>query len=178
MTAGREEAKIVEGLAKNAAHTVEEVAAKVAKRIDEAAADVARTVEKAEHDAAGAVPATPVKPQPKNPGTQAPPKTGRDGLPMKVAQTQNRHIRGNPKYGGAGYFIDGKDAQAVLTAFHEGRVTILGRRPNGNLLVRCDDVTGFNHNPGAGYHDQPTHVFMLKGTTSVSVVPIDPNAKP
>jgi hypothetical protein len=53
---------------------------------------------------------------------------------------------------------------------------VLGRTANGQLLVRFDGVTGFNNNPAAGFVDQPTNVFIVKGTSKVSVVPTSPGA--
>jgi hypothetical protein len=72
-------------------------------------------------------------------------------------------------------FSSHDDAEQVLAAYHSGDATILGKTANGNLVIRYDGVTGFNNNPRAGYVDQPTNVFMVKGTTSPSVVPIKPN---
>lgn len=55
--------------------------------------------------------------------------------------------------------------------------------PNASLLHTYDSqgrfgddngVTGFNHNPGAGYSHQPTNMFWIKGKSSVSVVPVSP----
>ena len=90
------------------------------------------------------------------------------------AQRQARHVLGSPLYNGGGYFKDAAEAQRVLDAYHSGEATILGTTSNGNVIVRFDGVTGFNNNPGAGYLDQPTNVFMIKGTNSVSVVPYSP----
>jgi 3-oxoacyl-[acyl-carrier-protein] synthase-3 len=36
-------------------------------------------------------------------------------------------------------------------------------------------VTAFNNNPRTGYLDQSTNIFMIKGTRSPSVVPINPH---
>ena len=70
------------------------------------------------------------------------------------------------------------DAQAVLDAVHNGGATILGKSRQGNIVVRFEGVTGFNNNPGAGFVNQPTNVFMIKGTASTSVVPTTPSWKP
>lgn len=75
---------------------------------------------------------------------------------------------------GKSYLNSQADAQSVLDAYHNGDATVLGRTSNGNIVVRYDGVTGYNNNPGAGFLDQPTNVFMIKGTKSPSVVPINP----
>lgn len=90
------------------------------------------------------------------------------------SQKQARHIQGNPLYQGGGYFKNEGDAQDVLDAYHSGDVTFLGKTRGGNVLVRYDAITGYNNNPRAGFVDQPTNVFMIKGTKSVSVVPYSP----
>lgn len=46
---------------------------------------------------------------------------------------------------------------------------MLGPARSGGIYVRYGGATGFNNNPGAGYLDQPTHVFSIKGTKTVSV---------
>ena len=77
----------------------------------------------------------------------------------------------SPLYNGGGYFKDASDAQRVLDAYHSGDASILRTTGNGNVVVRYRGVTGYNNNPGAGYLNQPTDVFMIKGTKSVSIVP-------
>ncbi len=69
------------------------------------------------------------------------------------------------------------DAQEVLNAYHSGRVQILGNH-NGAPVVRFEGVTGTNVNIGAGFPNQPTNVFWIKGTSSPSVVPMSPNWRP
>jgi RHS repeat-associated protein len=94
-------------------------------------------------------------------------------------QAQARHIGGTPEWtarGQGGYFAEAADAQAVLDAVKSGTAQVLGRTANGQLLVRFDGVTGFNNNPAAGFVDQPTNVFIVKGTSKVSVVPTSPGA--
>ncbi|CCH16745.1 RHS repeat-associated core domain-containing protein [Micromonospora lupini] len=95
-------------------------------------------------------------------------------------QKQGRHVQGDPLHNGTGksYFNSQADAQGVLDAYHRGDTTVLGRTSSGNIVVRYDGVTGYNNNPGAGFHDQPTNVFMIKGTKSPSVVPISPGWSP
>ncbi|MDG4787110.1 polymorphic toxin-type HINT domain-containing protein [Micromonospora sp. WMMD1102] len=90
-------------------------------------------------------------------------------------QKQSRHVAGDPLHNGGGYFRTHGEAQEVLDAYHSGGATVLGRTANGNIVVRYNEVTGFNNNPRSGYTDQPTNIFMIKGTKSPSVVPINPN---
>ncbi|MGY2704686.1 WXG100-like domain-containing protein [Nocardioides sp. HB32] len=95
-------------------------------------------------------------------------------------QRQERHLFGSDLWidrGRGGYFHAPNEAQAVLDAVHDGSATILCRLPNGGLLVRYDGITGFNNNAYAGYVDQPTHMFMIKGTAHPSVVPVSPATK-
>jgi Bacterial toxin 50/LysM domain len=107
------------------------------------------------------------------------------GVGTKISkQVQDRHILGTNEYakrsnGTGSYFKTQNDAQAVLDAFHSGAGTILGKGTNNAPIIKVDTVTGFNNNPGAGFLDQPTNVFMIKGTTGkVSVVPMSPAWKP
>ncbi|MEU1889545.1 polymorphic toxin-type HINT domain-containing protein [Micromonospora rifamycinica] len=95
-------------------------------------------------------------------------------------QKQGRHVQGDPLYVNTGksYFSSHADAQRVLDAYHSGDATVLRQMSNGNIVVRYGNVTGYNNNPGAGFLDQPTNVFMIKGTKSPSVVPINPNWTP
>ncbi|MCB0879170.1 MAG: hypothetical protein KDC46_09350 [Thermoleophilia bacterium] len=90
------------------------------------------------------------------------------------AQRQGRHVLGAREYRGGSYFHTIDDAQAVLDAVHNGQATVLGNKPNGNLVVRYDGVTGYNVNLSAGYPSQATNVFFIKGTSSTSVVPYNP----
>lgn len=90
---------------------------------------------------------------------------------------QARHIMGHNRYNGGGWFNNQEEAQRVLDAVLDGRATILGRTSQGHLLVRYDGVTGYNVNRPT-YIDQPTNVFMIKGTTKPSVVPTSPAAQP
>ena len=77
---------------------------------------------------------------------------------------------GDRNYDGGSYISSADDAQRVLDEFHSGSAEILGI--NGNdIVLRTDSVTGFNHNPGAGFPNQPTNVFLIKGSSSPSVVP-------
>jgi hypothetical protein len=99
---------------------------------------------------------------------------------VQVSQKQFRHIAGRPEHAarGGGYLNSIDDAQAVLDAYRSGSATILGRHPQGFPVIRVEGITGTNVNIGAGITNQPTNVFMIKGTASPSVVPINPNWKP
>jgi hypothetical protein len=90
-------------------------------------------------------------------------------------QRQGRHLMGAPQYREGGYFKDQADAQKVLDAFHNRSATILNVTNTGQIKVKYPGVTGYNNNPKAGYLNQPTDVFLIKGTKSVSVVPTSPN---
>ncbi|WP_156253663.1 hypothetical protein [Pseudactinotalea terrae] len=92
------------------------------------------------------------------------------------AQRQARHLQGSPKYDDGGYFRDPSEAQAVLDAFHDGSAEVLGLKSNGDVVVRVDGVTGFNIS--GAYRAQATDVFFIKGTTSPSAVPYNPNWVP
>lgn len=92
-------------------------------------------------------------------------------------QKQARHVKDTPEWvkrGKGGYFNSEKDAQDVLDALHSGKAKIVGYDKHGHPIVRHNDVTGYNNNPAAGYVDQPTHVFIIKGTSPPSVVPTSP----
>jgi RHS repeat-associated protein len=96
-------------------------------------------------------------------------------------QRQLRHILDADEWvsrGQGGYFKSLDDAQAVLDATHNGAANILGRTRNGDLLVHFEAVTGYNNNVAAGYLNQPTNTFIVKGTSNVSVVPTNPQAMP
>ncbi|MCG6146457.1 polymorphic toxin-type HINT domain-containing protein [Leptospira bandrabouensis] len=92
-------------------------------------------------------------------------------------QKQARHLAGTAKPGG-GFLDSVDDAQSVLNAVHSGDATLLGTSKAGHLVYRFDGVTGTNVNLGAGIKNQPTNVFMIKGTSSPSVVPTSPFWKP
>jgi hypothetical protein len=93
------------------------------------------------------------------------------------AQRQGRHVLGARQYGGGSYFNSADDAQRVLDDFHSGSAQVLGVKGN-DIVVRAPNVTGFNHNPGAGFPDQATNVFFIKGSSSPSVVPYNPGWSP
>nr|HMN42798.1 hypothetical protein [Phycisphaerales bacterium] len=97
----------------------------------------------------------------------------------KVGQKQLRHMKGRPEWierGGGSYFESAADAQAVLDAYHSGSAKVIGVTKQGHILVEYEAVTGFNNNVASGFINQPTHRFMIKGTTSPSVVPTSPTA--
>lgn len=67
------------------------------------------------------------------------------------------------------------DAQKVLDAYLSGETVIIGKSVQGFPVVRYNSVSGTNVNIGAGFPNQPTNVFIIKGTASPSVVPTNPN---
>jgi uncharacterized protein RhaS with RHS repeats len=87
-------------------------------------------------------------------------------------QKQARHLQGN-LYGG-GYLDDMDDADEVYGAFQSGNAQYLGRSTGGHVIINYNGVTGTNVNPGAGVSGQPTNTFLIKGTSSPSVVPTTP----
>ncbi len=89
------------------------------------------------------------------------------------AQRQGRHVLGARQYAGGSYFMSADDAQRVLDDFHSGAAEILGVKGN-DIVIRTPNVTGFNVNLGAGFPNQATNVFFIKGTRSPSVVPYNP----
>ncbi|OKL42764.1 hypothetical protein A3843_00165 [Pseudovibrio exalbescens] len=95
-----------------------------------------------------------------------------------VSQKQNRHIEGRAEYRGGGTLVSQADAQRVLDAYHSGDAIILGKTSQGFPVVRFNGVTGINNNVGAGIANQPTNVFIVKGTASPSIVPSNPNWTP
>ena len=88
-------------------------------------------------------------------------------------QKQARHLTGTAKQGG-GFLNSAADAQKVLDAVHSGEAVFLGTTKAGQPVFRYSGVTGTNVNVGAGVTSQPTNVFIIKGTTSPSVVPTSP----
>lgn len=105
-----------------------------------------------------------------------------DGAPSLnseiAAVKQARHIKDTPQWSRTkgGYLTSLRDAQQVLDALHSGEAAVIGKTSNGHLVVRYNGVTGYNNNPGAGYLDQPTNLFIIKGTTNPSIVPTSPGA--
>lgn len=98
----------------------------------------------------------------------------------KISQKQLRHIKNRKEWierGKGGYMESRDDAQKVLDAMHSGDAKILGTTNQG-VVVKYDGVTGFNNNPSAGFIDQATNVFIIKGTKAPSVVPTSPIWKP
>jgi RHS repeat-associated protein len=92
---------------------------------------------------------------------------------------QSRHLLGSPNYNNGGYFINLNQAQAVLNGFHSGAGTVIGAVPaRGQIFFKFSGAQGFNNNPGAGYLNQPTNTFMIKGTSRVSVSPVSPSWRP
>jgi hypothetical protein len=55
---------------------------------------------------------------------------------------------------------------------------MLGKSSQGFPVIRVDNIVGYNNNAAAGFVNQPTSVFMIKGTNSSSVVPLSPTWRP
>lgn len=87
---------------------------------------------------------------------------------------QERHIFGGKGNEDKGYFHSLSDAQDVLQAYQRGETTVLGQGTTGGDIVRYEGVTGYNVNKNAGFFNQPTNVFLIKGSSSTSVVPVNP----
>ncbi|MBL6988425.1 MAG: hypothetical protein ISR65_01530 [Bacteriovoracaceae bacterium] len=96
----------------------------------------------------------------------------------KISKKQLRHIKGNSRYRGGGYLDNVESAQKVLDGYKGGNAKFLGKTREGHVVVKFDGVTGTNVNPGAGFPNQPTNVFIIKGTAKPSVVPTSPTWKP
>ena len=84
-------------------------------------------------------------------------------------QKQERHVAGTTHPGG--YLASQADAQAVLTAAHNGQVRYLGPFQNGGIVIKTKTVTGTHVNPRLGV-SQRTNIFWIKGTNRPSIVPI------
>jgi hypothetical protein len=99
----------------------------------------------------------------------------------KVSGKQARHIFGTQAYaarGSGGYLNSMDDAQAVLDAYQSGSAAVIGKSAQGFPIVEFNGVTGTNVNVAAGFPNQPTNIFMIKGTVRPSVVPMQPNWTP
>ena len=95
----------------------------------------------------------------------------------RISQKQYRHIEGRPEWvarGRGGHLSTLAEAQSILDAFHAGTAEILGTTSQGHIVVKHVAVTGFHNAPGTGHVNQPTNVFMIKGSSSPSVVLISP----
>lgn len=66
----------------------------------------------------------------------------------------------------------------MINAVHSGEAEFVGTMKGGHQVFKFTGVTGTNVNAGAGITNQSTNLFMIKGTASPSVVPINPNWKP
>lgn len=99
----------------------------------------------------------------------------------KVSGKQRRHVRGTKERAqrpGGGELGSVEEAQAVLDAAHAGEAELLGITSQGHVVVRYRGVTGVHNSPGTGTVNQPTNVFLIKGSSRPSVVPTSPNWKP
>lgn len=68
------------------------------------------------------------------------------------------------------------DAQRVLDAYRSGQTTVVGQTRNGDPIVRLNEVTGrYRNELNTGrVIDEPSNVFIIKGTKSPSIVPANP----
>ncbi|MGU9939386.1 RHS repeat domain-containing protein [Empedobacter brevis] len=100
-----------------------------------------------------------------------------EGLSKTISvQKQARHLKETSKIGG-GFLNSLDDAQTVLNAVHSGSAKFLGMSKSGYQVYKVKNVTGTNVNLGVGISGEPTNIFMIKGTKSVSVVPTSPKWK-
>jgi hypothetical protein len=92
-------------------------------------------------------------------------------------QKQNRHVYGTKEWetSKGGYLRSHDDAQKILDDFHNGSAIVLGKTKQGHILVKHPGVVGYNNNPASGYTNQTTNVFLIKGSSSPSVVPTSPS---
>ncbi len=95
---------------------------------------------------------------------------------IKISNKQLRHVTDDLQWqkDQGGHLASMQHAQDVLDAYHSGEAGIIGKSRQGFPVVRLDRVTGMNNNRRAGYLNQPTNTFMIKGTRSPSVVPVSP----
>jgi RHS repeat-associated protein len=105
----------------------------------------------------------------------------RASLPVgqKIAQSQGTHQQGSPMYGGGSYMSSGASTMQVLQAFHSGAGQVLGMHGNSNnqVLFRYFGATGTYHSPAWGGRPSltlPSNVFILKGSRTVEIVPVNP----
>ncbi|MDW6092467.1 hypothetical protein SBX64_07910 [Vibrio rhizosphaerae] len=94
----------------------------------------------------------------------------------KISQKQMRHVAGRKEYRGGGFMDSLDDAQKVLDAYNSGKSNIIGKSKQGFPIIKVEDVTGTNvSNVASGTYKQATNIFMVKGTKSPSIVPMNPN---
>ena len=120
-------------------------------------------------------------PLPRGAAASAASQSATSAVGRKISQKQLRHIKDRNEWlqrGQGSYLNSVDDAQSVLDAMHSASATVLGKTNQGHIVVRFEGVTGFNNNAGAGFVNQPTNVFMIKGTTKPSVVPTNPDGWP
>jgi hypothetical protein len=67
------------------------------------------------------------------------------------------------------------DARTVLANFHNGKAVVLGKTHRGHIIIRDNSVTGYNTNVNTQHLNQPTNVFIIKGSRNPSIVPYNPN---
>lgn len=97
------------------------------------------------------------------------------------AQRQGRHIEGgiDPRTGQpttGSVMKSQSDAQQVLDAYKSGQATVVGQTRDGFPIVRYDGVQGryVNEMNTGRVINEPSNVFIIKGTRSPSIVPANP----
>jgi len=93
-------------------------------------------------------------------------------------QRQGRHLKDSPLYNGGSYMDSLDDAETVLAEYHSGKAVVLGVTKNGHIVVKSPTITGHNVNVRHGFPDQETNVFLIKGTSSPSIIPTTPHWRP
>ena len=86
-----------------------------------------------------------------------------------------RHIKDKTE---KSYLDSLEDAQEILDAVHTGKAKYLGQTKTGHSVFRYNKINGTNVNKGKGILSQKTNVFLIKGTSSPSIVPTNPFWKP
>jgi RHS repeat-associated protein len=94
---------------------------------------------------------------------------------LRYQKQLNEHTLGGKDLLGNSYLNSIKDAQSVLDALHNGSATILSMNAGENrVYVQDNNVTGYYNNNGQIVE---THLFLIKGSTTSTVVPIHPSSK-
>ena len=96
-------------------------------------------------------------------------------------QKQQRHLEngidprtGQPPTGSV--MKSEADAQTVIDTFNSGNATVVGQTPQGFPIVRVDNVTGTYRNElnTGRVISEPSNVFVIKGASSPSIYPANP----
>ncbi len=99
-----------------------------------------------------------------------------DKVVNNISQKQMRHVAVAKSIEGVDTWTIIDDAQIVLNSFNSGAVNILGKSKQGFPIVKAGGMIGINvSNVASGTYKQAANIFMIKGTKSPSVVPMNPN---